>query len=73
MSSFLACTNCHEVVVKSMNNEIKVRAKVILVRDDHTFAICKGCNAELEIPFSFDPELAKSLANTSGPRLYLKK
>ncbi len=72
MSNFLACTVCHEVVIKGIDREIKVRAKVILVRDDHTYAVCKGCGTELEIPFKFDTDLAKSLAST-GPRLYLQK
>lgn len=73
MSNFLACTSCHEVVVKSIDGEVKVRAKVILVRDGHTYAVCKGCNTELEIPLTYDSTLAKSLAQTTGPRLYLKK
>jgi RNase P subunit RPR2 len=75
MSSFLACTNCHEVVVKSMNNEVKVRAKVILIRGNSTFAVCKGCDTELEVPLKFDLELAKSMTveDARGPRLYLKK
>jgi RNase P subunit RPR2 len=72
MNSFLACTNCHEVVVKGMGAEIKVRAKVILVRDGCTYAVCKGCDTELEVPLRFDIDLAKSMAQ-SGPRLYLKK
>ncbi len=72
MSSFLACKNCHEVVVKGMGTEIKIRAKVILVRDEKTYAVCKGCGTELEVPFRFDVDLAKSLAQ-SEPRLYLKK
>lgn len=73
MTNFLACTNCHEVVVKSMNDEVKVRAKVLLVRDDRTYAVCKGCDSELEVPLVFDMSLAKSMVNTAGPRLYLKK
>lgn len=72
MSSFLACSNCHEVVLKGMDSEIKIRAKVILVREDSAFAVCKGCDAELAIPLRFDQDLAKSLSQAE-PRLYLKK
>lgn len=72
MSSFLACTKCHEIVVKGMGSEIKVRAKVLLVRDSHTYAVCKGCGSELEVPLRFDEQMAKSLSK-SEPRLYLKK
>jgi len=72
MSNFLACMKCHEVVVKGMGAEIKVRAKVLVVREGRTFAVCKGCNTELEVPLRFDLDLAKSLSQTE-PRLYLKK
>lgn len=72
MSDFLACKSCHEVVIKSIGTEIKIRAKVLLIRDGNTFAVCKGCNAELAVPLRFDLDLAKSLLQ-SGPRLYLKK
>ncbi len=73
MASFLACANCHEVVVKGLHEEVKVRAKVILVRDDKTYAVCKGCGEELEVPLRYDQDLAKALPLTNGPRLYLKK
>lgn len=56
-----------------MNEEVKVRAKVLLVRDDRTYAICKGCDSELEVPLVFDMNFAKSMVNAVGPRLYLKK
>lgn len=73
MSSFLACGNCHEVVVKGLGNEVKVRAKVILIRGGKTFAVCKGCGDELQVPLKYDQDMAKSLPMTTGPRLYLKK
>jgi RNase P subunit RPR2 len=73
MASFLACENCHEVVVKGLHDEVKVRAKVILIRDDKVLAVCKGCDAELQVPLKYDEALAKALPMTSGPRLYLKK
>lgn len=73
MNNFLACANCHEVVVKSLRDEVKVRAKVIVVRDDSTYAICKGCGEEIKVPLKYDAELAKALPQEVGPRLYLKK
>lgn len=72
MIRFLACTKCHEVVVKGIGTEIKVRAKVLVVRDGSTFAVCKGCGSELAVPLRFDEGLAKSMSH-SEPRLYLKK
>jgi RNase P subunit RPR2 len=72
-ASFLACSNCHEVVIKSVGADIKVRSKVLIAKDTGVYAVCKGCGVELEVPFKFDRDLAKSLSATSGPRLYLKK
>ena len=73
MHNFLACEKCHEVVVKGFRDEVKVRAKVILIRDDKVLAVCKGCGSEIQVPLRYDQELAKSLPMTPGPRLYLKK
>ncbi len=74
--SFLACSVCDEIVLKSLNNQIKLRAKVVLVKDDKVLAICKGCDSEIQVPFCLDYDLAKSLSKSDGlenfPRLYLK-
>lgn len=74
MNSFLACSQCHEVVIKSVNSEIKIRSKVLVVKSNSTVvAVCKGCGGELEVPLKLDADMAKSLAQNVEPRLYLKK
>jgi RNase P subunit RPR2 len=72
-TNFLACSSCHEVVIKGVGSEVKVRAKVIIAREHGVFAVCKGCGVELQVPFRLDQDLAKSLPTVTGPRLYLKK
>lgn len=70
----LSCTKCDATVIKSVNGELKIRSKVIVVRNGQTHAICKGCDSELRIPLVVDEGLFKSLANQKEePRLYLKK
>lgn len=71
--TFLACSTCDEVVIKGMDSEMKIRAKVIIVKDGAVMAVCKGCNTELQIPLKVDNDLAKSLAKKAEPCLYLKK
>lgn len=74
MSSYsLACSVCHEMVVKSVNEELKIRSKVLLVKDNNTYAVCKGCGSEIPVPLRLDADMAKSLSTRKKePRLYLK-
>lgn len=70
---FLACSNCHELVIKGMgDNQQKIRTKVILIKNNAVMAVCKGCGSEIPIPLTFDVELAKSLFQKEEPRLYIK-
>lgn len=70
MDHMLFCASCDEVVVKSNEHSTKIRSKVIVIRDDSTFAVCKGCGKELELPVSL--EIKKSVSQAST-RLYVKK
>lgn len=43
--------NCGEVLMKSQNDEIKIRGKIVLVKDDGlTYTVCKSCHKEVELP-----------------------
>lgn len=68
----LCCAKCGEIVLKSMaDDSAKLRAKVIVFRDDSAFAICKGCGTELQIPVAID---TKQMAQISKSlRLYIRK
>lgn len=58
-----ACPKCSEIVVKSLRGEVKLRGKVVILRDNHCVVVCKGCNTEVAIPLVVDQEaLTKSLA-----------
>lgn len=69
---FLACSNCHEMIVKSVGGELKLRTKIILISEDKgARAVCKGCNTEIPIPLNLDTDMVKSMAKGNTPRLYL--
>lgn len=69
---FLACSNCHEMVIKSVGGELKLRTKIILISEEGgARAVCKGCNTEIPIPLVLDTEMVKSMAKGNTPRLYL--
>lgn len=72
-SVFLACSNCHEMVIKSVNGVIKVRTKILLLSEDkEALAVCKGCGEEIPIPVKLDVEMVKSIAKAKSPPLYLR-
>lgn len=74
MDSFLACSECEEVVIKSVGAETKIRSKVLVVRDNTMYAVCKGCSSEIPVPLKLDSEMVKSISSQrQEPRLYLKK
>ena len=73
MDNALCCARCGEVVIKSMGSSTKIRAKVLIIRDDQAFAICKGCDSEIPLPLAMDETMVKSLVNTAKLRLYVRK
>jgi hypothetical protein len=66
MNHLIFCP-CGEVIVKSLDNDAKVRAKIIVFRDDTAFAVCKSCNKEVKIPLRLDTDLLKSLSSKRVP------
>ena len=70
---FLACSNCHEMVIKSVGGEIKLRTKILLFSEEKgARAVCKGCGTELPIPLELDTDVVKSMAKQQTPPLYLR-
>ena len=66
-----ACPKCSNILVKSLRGEVKIRGKVVILRDNQCVVVCKGCNAEVSISLSVDQEaLTKSLVPFP---LYIKK
>ena len=70
MDQLLLCANCDEVIVKSNGSSTKIRSKVIIIRDNSTFAVCKGCGTDLELPVTLE---IKQTVSKSVSRLYVKK
>jgi ribosomal protein S27E len=50
----LCCANCGEVVLKSVNGELKMRSKITIFKNGGAYAVCKGCSTEIQIPVSID-------------------
>lgn len=45
---------CSEIIVKNLDNgDRKIRAKVLIVRGNSVYAICKACNHEVKVPLTY--------------------
>ena len=70
---FLACSNCHEMIIKGVGGEIKMRTKILLISEEKgARAVCKGCGEEIPLPVKLDMDMVKSLAQERSPFLYLR-
>lgn len=73
MNHVLHCENCNEVIVKSIGEEVKIRGKLLCFKKGLAFVVCKGCDAEIEVPVKLDQELVKSLVSTAKVYHYVKR
>lgn len=73
MNQAIICNKCDTVLVKSIDGEIKVRSKVLIIRDTGVVAVCKGCNNELPVPLALDTSMFKSFSDSTQVRLYVKR
>lgn len=63
MNHLIHCS-CGEVIVKS-SVDTKIRAKILVFKDEGAFAVCKSCDQEVKVPLHIDSDLLKSMAATS--------
>jgi DNA-directed RNA polymerase subunit M/transcription elongation factor TFIIS len=56
----LDCPECGSSMIKSYEREAKFRLKLIVWNQKGMFAVCKGCNHEVEIT----PDLMKSIQSS---------
>lgn len=57
---------CNELILKSLEGEdMKIRSKVLIIKGDAVFAVCKGCSSEVRVPLKLDEELV-------NPPLFVK-
>jgi len=73
MNQSLCCPDCGEVIIKSYNEGYKLRSKVTLIKSTGAFAICRGCDAEVQVPFCVDENIAKSLSTEKKLKLYVPR
>jgi hypothetical protein len=52
---------CTEIIAKSEKGVMKIRSKIVLVRDNGVAAVCKSCGVEVPVP------LQKSLIEPPAP------
>lgn len=72
MNHLISC-QCGEVIVKSLDADTKVRAKIIVFHEDVAYAVCKSCSSEVKIPLRIDIDMLKSMSTESRPvRLYIR-
>ena len=71
MDYFVGCSKCGEVIVKDNGFETKIRNRVLLVKSDAVYAVCKGCGTENAVPLVTDQSLMKSIR--SNPKLFIAK
>jgi len=50
----LTCPKCAEIIMKSSEGDLKVRCRVLVIRGDSVYSICKGCNSEVRVPLVLD-------------------
>lgn len=56
------CPRCSDIIVKSLGGEVKIRGKVMIIKDNQCLVVCKGCNTEVPINLPVDQDaLTKSL------------
>lgn len=65
MSTADVICRCSEVIMKSENGVAKIRSKIVLVKSNQTFAVCKSCGMEVELPLQPSPP--------AGPPLILRR
>ncbi len=73
MNHLISCT-CGEVIVKSLDADTKVRAKIVVFRNMDAYAVCKSCNSEVKIPLRLDTDMLKSMSvlEQKPVRLYIR-
>ena len=73
MNHLISC-QCGEVIVKSLDADTKIRAKIVVFRGQTAYAVCKACNTEVKIPLRIDTDLLKSMSTETRPpvRLYIR-
>lgn len=72
MQHLINCT-CGQQMVKSVEGRTKIVAKIVVITDDRTFAVCKSCDKEVAVPLILDMPLLKSMSKpTVPPRHFIR-
>lgn len=67
MSHLIHCS-CGEVIVKAIGSDTKIRAKILVFKEEAAFAVCKSCDSEVQVPLSLNEDMLKSLSSASAEK-----
>lgn len=68
MNHLFKCPHCPEVMVKSQGDVTKIRPKILIIKEDGTYGVCKGCSSEVKLPMTITLEKEK----VTHPPLFIK-
>lgn len=59
---------CSEIIMKSEPGVSKIRSKILILKDNSAYAICKSCGFEVKVPLKIDDSF-----DNYGPDLVLEE
>lgn len=62
---------CAEIIMKSEGGISKIRSKIMILRNNNTYAVCKSCGTEVQVPLKISP--IDQSTQSIGPPLILRK
>ena len=74
LEATLRC-RCDEIIIKAQDGVEKLRAKVLIIKGNGVFAVCRKCNTEVEVPLQKSDLIRQDVNKPTvpGPRLYLDR
>jgi len=63
----LTCPSCGDHILKTSDQSVKVRGKLLVFKSGRAFAVCKSCDSEVEVPLRIDDELCKAMVQKNPP------
>jgi hypothetical protein len=72
VNKLLLCMHCDEVLLKHMGDQIKLRGKIIIFRDNEAFTVCPGCRSEVQVPVSIDLQKNIDHPTSVSSKLYVE-
>lgn len=62
----ITCSCGDQIIKSNLDGVTKIRARIVIFKNDQAYAICKSCNSEVKIPVRVELDAA-------CPPLFIKK